>query len=334
MNIFDEIICSLEHNVAEDCFFADEAKVFNWLDEQAKDSQKGIFLNLLEINEAVRYRFFPYSNLRVRFILKISQKYLAVKDYDEILTFGLHVSDASTIKIWLSSLNEICGYEYLFNRLIKNIPIEPIAISNAIYHLSSLCVGEKTERVEELFSKLLYTCAKYNGEIEIPASWKVDHFQQLYSSASIRQREFINGRLTVNAIGKISRVNQYETIPKTMTVGVDIDGSIMKKPAFFAFLSQSLKASGHKLLIITFREDYVNLVKLLRKNEIEYTEIISSSFEDQMKVGVDEWKAEVCKRYQVDVLFDGSPSVMKHIEPETLALMSIDNDSYDLGKLL
>ena len=105
-----------------------------------------------------------------------------------------------------------------------------------------------------------------------------------------------------------------------MVVAFDIDDTISRHPQFFAFLTQALKAAGHKVLIITFREDRVATESDLRGWGIAWTTLITSTLEACLKTGVDEWKSSECRKAGVDVFFEDDPNVLKHIDPNTVCL--------------
>jgi len=105
-----------------------------------------------------------------------------------------------------------------------------------------------------------------------------------------------------------------------MVVAFDIDDTISRHPQFFAFLTQALKAAGHQVLIITFREDRLAAESDLRDWGIAWTTLITSTLEACLATGVDEWKSSECRKAGVDVFFEDDPNVLKHIDPGTVCL--------------
>jgi hypothetical protein len=105
-----------------------------------------------------------------------------------------------------------------------------------------------------------------------------------------------------------------------MIVAFDIDDTISRHPQFFSFLTQALKAAGHEVLIITFREDRPAAEADLCAWGIAWTKLITSTLEACLAVGVDEWKAAECRKARVDVFFEDDPNVLQHIDPITVCL--------------
>jgi hypothetical protein len=118
-----------------------------------------------------------------------------------------------------------------------------------------------------------------------------------------------------------------------MLIALDIDDTITRHPAFFAFLSQSLIAAGHGVAIVTFRTDRESTSAELDAWGIAYTHLITASLDPDSEDGTDPWKARICKELGVDVLFDDSPEVLRHVSPSILSLMVVDQDRYDLNRL-
>jgi hypothetical protein len=105
-----------------------------------------------------------------------------------------------------------------------------------------------------------------------------------------------------------------------MVVAFDIDDTITKHPQFFAFLTQALIAAGHKVLIITFREDRLATESDLQGWGVGWTTLITSTLDACLETGVDEWKSSECRKAGVDVFFEDDPNVLQHIASDTLCL--------------
>ncbi len=108
-----------------------------------------------------------------------------------------------------------------------------------------------------------------------------------------------------------------------MIVGIDIDGTITRCPEFFALLSKTLKAEEHTVLIITFRDDPVEIIQAeLMQLGIAYTELIT-----KVNIEANEfvtWKAEMCKRRGVDIFFEDMPDVAAAVEPPTVVMLPLN----------
>jgi hypothetical protein len=105
-----------------------------------------------------------------------------------------------------------------------------------------------------------------------------------------------------------------------MVTAFDIDGTITRHPAFFAFLTQALVQAGHQVLIVTFREDRAAAEADLDRWGIAYHRLITSSLEACFKHGVDRWKAVACREQGVEVFFEDDPDVLAHVDAGTLCL--------------
>jgi thiamine monophosphate synthase len=108
-----------------------------------------------------------------------------------------------------------------------------------------------------------------------------------------------------------------------MTLGLDIDGTITRHPAFFAAMSQAFRAVGHRVVIITFREDRERTLKDLAAWGVVFDELVTSSLSEQLEHGVNEWKGVVCQAYGVQVLIDDDADVVKALGPPTLGLLVV-----------
>jgi hypothetical protein len=108
-----------------------------------------------------------------------------------------------------------------------------------------------------------------------------------------------------------------------MVIGLDIDDTITRNSEFFSFLSQAAVNAGHKVIIITFREDREVVQKALKEWNIAYDELITSTLESSFQYGVNGWKAAMCRENKIDVFFDDDLSVIKHIDASTLCLMPV-----------
>ena len=113
-----------------------------------------------------------------------------------------------------------------------------------------------------------------------------------------------------------------------MIVAFDIDGTITRHPPFFALVSCALVQAGHKVVIITFRDDPVITKHDLQSWGIAYDELVCWSMDgaDGDLANIDEWKAKVCRQHGVDVFFEDDPDVLACIDASTLSFMPVCND--------
>ena len=80
---------------------------------------------------------------------------------------------------------------------------------------------------------------------------------------------------------------------------------------------------GHEVVIITFREDRQKTEADLKKWNVAYNKLITSSLDSSLEYGVNEWKAEMCRQEGVDIFFDDDPRVIKCVDPSTFCIMPI-----------
>jgi hypothetical protein len=74
-----------------------------------------------------------------------------------------------------------------------------------------------------------------------------------------------------------------------MVVGLDIDGTITRHPRFFAFISQALLQGGHRLVVITFREDRNSAAEDLEAWKLIYSELVTWSFQENGEENMYAW---------------------------------------------
>ena len=76
-----------------------------------------------------------------------------------------------------------------------------------------------------------------------------------------------------------------------MNVGLDIDDTITRHPEFFALLSAALKAQGHEVVIITFRESGAETTADLESWGIVYDRLVTYDPRTQNGDEIFAWKA-------------------------------------------
>lgn len=59
-----------------------------------------------------------------------------------------------------------------------------------------------------------------------------------------------------------------------MIIGLDLDGTITRCPQFFAVISKALVAAGHKVYIVTWREDKEFTLEDLAEHGITFNQLI------------------------------------------------------------
>ena len=117
-----------------------------------------------------------------------------------------------------------------------------------------------------------------------------------------------------------------------MTVGLDIDDTITRHPAFFAFVAAALIAGGHRVVIITLRVDRDRAITDLARLGVPWTEL--HCYPDAPPVPPYwSWKGEVCRQCGVDLYFDDSPDILEHIPKGTIPFLAVDLTRHDIALL-
>ena len=103
-----------------------------------------------------------------------------------------------------------------------------------------------------------------------------------------------------------------------MKVALDIDGTISERPEFFALLSTALRAAGHQVVILSYRDP--SRIEATRTHlsgwGIEFDElVIAPSLEA---------KGELCGALGVDVFFDDQDECIVSV-PETVLVCKVRN---------
>ncbi|MCA9298027.1 MAG: HAD family hydrolase [Phycisphaerales bacterium] len=117
-----------------------------------------------------------------------------------------------------------------------------------------------------------------------------------------------------------------------MTIAFDIDDTITRHPGFFSFLTGALIDAGHRVIIITFRDDRESAMESLEEMGVRYTELVTSSREEHEEFGLFEWKGEVCRRHGVEVFFEDDAAVLQYVDPSIVSLMVVDHEQHDLSR--
>jgi uncharacterized HAD superfamily protein len=103
-----------------------------------------------------------------------------------------------------------------------------------------------------------------------------------------------------------------------MKVALDIDGTISEHPEFFAVLSVALRAAGHQVLVLTYRDPaHAEATKAkMAAWGIAFDElVIAPSLES---------KGELCGTLGVDLFFDDQDECIAAV-PETVLVCKVRN---------
>lgn len=115
-----------------------------------------------------------------------------------------------------------------------------------------------------------------------------------------------------------------------MRIGLDIDGLLDERPDFFSFLSHALRAGGHFVAILTYRDpdSRSRTEGQLATWGIAYDELhFAHSLAD---------KGRLCRELTIDVYFDDQDECLVGVD-ETTTVFKIRNGGnfdFDKGKWL
>jgi hypothetical protein len=103
-----------------------------------------------------------------------------------------------------------------------------------------------------------------------------------------------------------------------MKVALDIDGTISEHPEFFAVLSSALRAAGHQVLVLTYRDP--NRAEATRAQltawRVEFDElVIAPSLEG---------KGQLCAAHGVALLFEDQDECIAAV-PESVLVCKVRN---------
>jgi hypothetical protein len=118
-----------------------------------------------------------------------------------------------------------------------------------------------------------------------------------------------------------------------MVIALDIDDTITRHPAFFALISQALIQAGHRVLIITFRDEAgrADTEADLDGWGIAYDELICWSMASCDLAEVDAWKAAVCRAHGVEIFFEDDANVLAHVDEETVCMQPFSAERDDIS---
>lgn len=103
-----------------------------------------------------------------------------------------------------------------------------------------------------------------------------------------------------------------------MTIALDIDGTISEHPAFFALLAASFRASGHRVIVLTYR-DPVRAAATRAQLAAWGVE-----FDDLVIAPSLTGKGELCTAHAVDVFFDDQDECIADV-PESVLVFKVRN---------
>ena len=110
-----------------------------------------------------------------------------------------------------------------------------------------------------------------------------------------------------------------------MRVGLDIDGLLDERPEFFAFLSTALRAGGHFVAILTYRDPAreEQTHRQLAAWGIRYDELhFARSLSD---------KGRLCRELHIDVYFDDQDECAVGVDESTTVFKIRNGGNFDFA---
>ena len=108
-----------------------------------------------------------------------------------------------------------------------------------------------------------------------------------------------------------------------MRVGLDIDGLLDERPEFFAFLSAALRAAGHFVAVLTFRDpaSRSRTEDQLAAWGVTYDELhFAHSLAD---------KGRLCREVRIDIYFDDQDECVVAVDEGTTVFKIRNGGNFD-----
>ena len=111
-----------------------------------------------------------------------------------------------------------------------------------------------------------------------------------------------------------------------MNVALDIDGTISEHPQFFAALSVALRAGGHRVLILTYRD--------AARTESTKAELSrwGIQFEKLLLARSMAEKGTLCEVHNVDVFFDDQDECITPVPERVLVFKVRNGGNFDFDR--
>jgi uncharacterized HAD superfamily protein len=111
-----------------------------------------------------------------------------------------------------------------------------------------------------------------------------------------------------------------------MKVALDIDGTISEHPEFFAMLSAALRAAGHRVLVLTFRDP---LRDAATRDQLAAWGVV---FDELVIAGSLEAKGELCGTHGVDLFFDDQDECIAAVPERVLVCKGRNGGNFDFAR--
>jgi hypothetical protein len=108
-----------------------------------------------------------------------------------------------------------------------------------------------------------------------------------------------------------------------MRVGLDMDGLLDERPAFFALLTAALRAGGHFVAVLTYRDPDS---KLRTERQLAGWGI---TFDELWFAGSLQDKGRLCRELAIDVYFDDQDECIQDVGEETTVFKIRNGGNFD-----
>ncbi len=108
-----------------------------------------------------------------------------------------------------------------------------------------------------------------------------------------------------------------------MRIGLDLDGVLDERPAFFAFLSAALRSGGHFVAVLTYRDPQSRprTEAQLAAWGVEYDELhVARSLAD---------KGRLCRELNIDLYFDDQDECIRDVGETTTVFKVRNGGNFD-----
>lgn|SRR5262245_32232619 len=111
-----------------------------------------------------------------------------------------------------------------------------------------------------------------------------------------------------------------------MKVALDIDGTISDHPEFFATLSTALRAAGHYVVVLTFRDPAVDAAT---REQLAAWGVV---FDELVIARSLEAKGELCEVHKVDIFFDDQDECIAAVPERVLVCKIRNGGNFDFAR--
>jgi hypothetical protein len=108
-----------------------------------------------------------------------------------------------------------------------------------------------------------------------------------------------------------------------MRIGLDLDGTLDECPAFFALLTAALRAGGHFIAILTYRDPTSS-----RRTEAQLAELGIVHDELHFARSLDD-KGRLCRELFLDVYFDDQDECIVGVDERTMVFKVRNGGNFD-----